>query len=234
MIKVGLVDDQTFDLQKLEAVFSQFNDAEIVFATQDPEEAFKQVKQQSIELLVADIEMPGMSGYEIADLIHSYALDVAVIFVTANSGYAVHAFELNVHDYIMKPYSRERLIQSFARYRQKQLARNEERDQLIIKQKTQILFIPKRDILFLERTGRSTTIHTATESYESYQSLNELEEELTERRFFRSHRSFIINVHEVKHFSIYTKHSYAVTFQRTKKQAYIAKDKLEQFQSLYF
>lgn len=234
MIRVGLVDDQAFDLQKLEAVFSQMDDVTIVFSTQHPDEAFKQVKHQTVELLVADIEMPGLSGYELADLIHSYALDVSVIFVTGNSGYAIHAFELNVHDYIMKPYTKERLWKSMERYRQKRNAQTEDRDQLVIKQKSKIVFVPKQDILFAERTGRSTSIYTSTEVFETYQSLNELEQELTDRRFFRSHRSFIINVREVKHFDLYTKHSYAVTFRHTKHKAYIAKDKLAEFQALYF
>lgn len=234
MIRIGLVDDQSFDLQKLEAVFSQMNDVTIVFSTQDPNEAFNQVKQQAIELLVADIEMPGLSGYELADLIHSYALDVAVIFVTGHSGYAVHAFELNVHDYVMKPYTKERLMQSMERYRQKRNTQKIEHDQLMIKQKAKIVFVPKQDIIFVERTGRTTSIYTSTEVYETYQSLNELEQELTDRRFFRSHRSFIINVHEVKHFDLYTKHSYIVTFRRTPHKAYIVKDKLAEFQALYF
>lgn len=234
MIKVGLVDDQAFDLQKLEAVFSQLDDVTVVFSTQQPEEALKQVKQQAVELLVADIEMPGLSGYELADLIHSYALDVVVIFVTANSGYAVHAYELNVHDYIMKPYMKERIWKSIERYRQKKSAQTDDHEQLVIKQKSKIVFVPKQDILFVERTGRSTSIYTATDVHETYQTLNELELELTSRKFFRSHRSFIINVREVKHFDLYTKHTYAVTFRHTKHKAYIAKDKLAEFQSLFF
>lgn len=66
--------------------------------------------------MFADIEMPGMSGYELADLIHSHALNVDVVFVTGNSGYAVHAFDLNVHDYIMKPYQADRIAKSLERY----------------------------------------------------------------------------------------------------------------------
>ncbi|MDP4429512.1 LytR/AlgR family response regulator transcription factor, partial [Escherichia coli] len=68
---------------------------DIVFVTQSAEDAYEKVKKGDIDLLFADIEMPGMSGYELADLIHSHALNVDVVFVTGNSGYAVHAFDLN-------------------------------------------------------------------------------------------------------------------------------------------
>ena len=77
--------------------------------------------------------MPKLSGYELADFINAYALDIQVIFVTGHSGFAVHAFELNVLDYIMKPYSKERLLKGIQRFHQKQST--DTRDKLILKQK---------------------------------------------------------------------------------------------------
>ncbi len=111
-VKVGLVDDREIDLDKMHAIVSSIEEVNITFRTTSAEEAYNQIKSEALDLLIADIEMPNMSGFELADIIHSHALDIAVIFVTASSGYAVNAFELNVHDYIMKPYPKERLVQS--------------------------------------------------------------------------------------------------------------------------
>jgi LytT family two-component system response regulator NatR len=234
MLKIGLVDDQAYDLEKLNAVISQIDGIEIVFATQDSEVAYRYIKNSQVDLLIADIEMPKFSGYELADLIDSYALDTSVIFVTAHSGYAVHAFELSVFDYIMKPYNRERLIKSIQRFKKKKAGNEDDRGRLVIKQKSEIHFILKKDIIYIERTGRSTTIVTTNEVYETYHPLNELEEELVRRDFFRSHRSFIINIHYVKNFSIYAKNSYLITFYHTTNKAFITKKKMEEFQSRYF
>ncbi|WP_159887282.1 LytR/AlgR family response regulator transcription factor [Paenibacillus puerhi] len=234
MIRVGLVDDQPYDLEKLTAIVGQLDEAEIVFATQDPEEAYREVKKDKIDLLIADIEMPGLSGYELAHFVHSYALKTTVIFVTGHSGYAVHAFEIQVHDYIMKPYTRERLLQSVQRFAEKRRKQDSAHGNLIIKQKAEIHVIRKPDIIFIERTGRTTTIVTTGDTYETYQPLAELEEKLVERDFFRSHRSFIINIHHVKNFSLYSKHSYSIAFYPTKQTAMMTKDKMEEFQSKYF
>jgi two-component system, LytTR family, response regulator NatR len=234
MLRVGLVDDQLYDLEKLKAILSPLPDIQIMFETQDAEEAYREVRKQQIDLLIADIEMPRLSGYELADLIHSHALNVKVIFVTGHSGYAIHAFELDVHDYIMKPYPKERLLKSIERLKKKKRAEDEELGRLIIKQKAEIHFIPKKEIIFVERTGRSTSIVTTTGTFETYQSLNELEAELQSRDFFRAHRSFIINIHFVKNFAVYTKHSYMVTFSQTKAKAFLAKNKMEEFQERYF
>ena len=118
-MKIGLVDDRRIDLDKLNGIISGLDGVDIIFSTTSADEAYEYIKKEAVDLLIADIEMPNLSGYELADIIHSHALNISVIFVTGNSGYAVHAFEINVHDYIMKPYPKERLIQSVQRLMEK-------------------------------------------------------------------------------------------------------------------
>ncbi|MEK4149440.1 LytTR family DNA-binding domain-containing protein [Robertmurraya sp. FSL W8-0741] len=232
-MRIGLVDDRPIDLDKLKGIIDGISGIEIVFATLSAEEAYEQIKKETIDLLIADIEMPSLSGYELADIIHSHALNIAVIFVTGNSGYAVHAFELNVHDYIMKPYSKERLIHSVERLLEKTKS-TDIAGRLYIKRKNDIHIIQKKDIVFIERSGRSTTIFTNSGPIKTYQTLNELEGELRERDFIRSHRSFIINIHYVKNFSLYAKNSYIVTFEGIEEQAMITKEKVDFLQENYF
>lgn len=232
-MRIGLVDDRQLDLDKLIGIVSQLTDIEIVFSTLSAEEAYEHIKRVDIDLLIADIEMPNLSGYELADIIHSHALNIAVIFVTATSGYAVHAFELNVHDYIMKPYTRERLIKSIERLKEKSQSADIV-GRLYLKQKNDIHIIQKKDIIFIERSGRSTTIYTRSGPIKTYQTLNQLEGELRERDFIRSHRSFIINIHFVMNFSLYAKNSYIVSFDGIEEQAMITKDKVTFLQNHYF
>lgn len=232
-MRVGLVDDRQIDLDKMHAIISSIEGIEIVFSTTSAEEAYEQIKKETIDVLVADIEMPHLSGYELADIIHTHALDITVIFVTATSGYAVHAFELNVHDYIMKPYPKERLIQSMERLLEKNRS-SEIKGRLYLKQKNDIYIIQKKEIIFIERSGRSTTIYTKNEAIKTYLTLNELEGELRERDFIRSHRSYIINIHYVKNFSLYAKNSYIVTFEGIEEKAIITKDKVKYLQEYYF
>ena len=232
-MKIGLVDDRRIDLDKLNGIISGLDGVDIIFSTTSADEAYEYIKKEAVDLLIADIEMPNLSGYELADIIHSHALNISVIFVTGNSGYAVHAFEINVHDYIMKPYPKERLIQSVQRLMEKNKS-TEIAGRLYIKQKNNIHIIQKKDIIFIERSGRSTTIHTKTGPIKTYQTLNELEGELRERDFIRSHRSFIINIHYVLNFSLYAKNSYVVTFEGIEEQAMITKEKVDFLQQYYF
>ena len=145
----------------------------------------------------------------------------------------MHAFELNVHDYIMKPYTKERLIQSVERLKVK-LQGVGMTGRIYIKQKADIHIIQKKDIIFIERSGRSTTIHTKGGQVKTYQTLNELEGELRERDFLRSHRSFIINVQYIKNFSLYAKNSYLVSFESIEEKAMITKENIDYLQVHYF
>ena len=232
-MKVGIVDDRQIDLDKMHAIISSMSEVEIIFSTTSAQDAYEQIKRETIDVLIADIEMPDLLGYELADLIHSHALDISVIFVTANSGYAVHAFELNVHDYIMKPYPKERLIHSMERLLEKSKSA-EMKGRLYLKQKNDIHILQKKDIVFIERSGRSTTIYTKNEAIKTYLTLNELEGELRERDFIRSHRSFIINIHYVTNFSLYAKNSYVVSFDGIDEKAMITKDQVKFIQENYF
>ncbi len=232
-MRVGLVDDRYIDLDKLNGIVAAIPNVEIVFSTQSAEEAYEHIKKETVDLLIADIEMPNLSGYELADIIHSHALNISVIFVTGTSGYAVHAFELNVHDYIMKPYPKDRLVKSMERLLEKNKSA-EIAGRLYLKQKNDIHIVQKKDIVFIERSGRSTTIYTKSGPIKTYQTLNELEGELRERDFLRSHRSFIINIHHVKNFSLYAKNSYIVSFEGMEEQAMITKDKVDFLQENYF
>ena len=233
MLKVGIVDDRQIDLDKVVGIVTQIDDVEIVFATTSAEEAYKRIKDEEIMLLVADIEMPHLSGYELADIIHSHALHIEVIFVTANSGYAVHAFEINVHDYIMKPYTKDRLTTSIKRVMERS-RQAEITGRLYIKQKNNIHIIQKKDIIFIERTGRSSTIFTKNGTIKTYQTLKELEGELRERDFLRSHRSFIINIHYIQNFELYAKNSFVVNFDGLDETAMITKDMVDYLQENYF
>ncbi|KMJ57575.1 LuxR family transcriptional regulator [Bacillus sp. LL01] len=232
-MRVGLVDDRYIDLDKLNGIVAAIPNVDIVFSTQSAEEAYEHIKKEAVDLLIADIEMPNLSGYELADIIHSHALNISVIFVTGSSGYAVHAFELNVHDYIMKPYPKDRLVKSIERLLEKSKSA-EIAGRLYLKQKNDIHIVQKKDIVFIERSGRSTTIYTKGGPIKTYQTLNELEGELRERDFLRSHRSFIINIHHVKNFSLYAKNSYIVSFEGMEEQAMITKDKVDFLQQNYF
>ncbi|MER2169989.1 MAG: LytTR family DNA-binding domain-containing protein, partial [Psychrobacillus psychrodurans] len=135
--------------------------------------------------------------------------------------------------YIMKPYPKERLVSSVERLLAKQ-QKAELSGRIFIKQKSDIHIVQKKDIIFIERSGRATTIYTKNGPIKTYQTLNELEGELRDRLFLRAHRSFIINIQYILNFSLYAKNSYLVSFEGIEEKAVITKENLDIIQKNYF
>ena len=123
MLKCLLIDDELLSLKYLQLLCEQLADVEIVKSFVDPEVFLNQYQELDFDFCILDIEMPKMSGLQIADILK----DIPVIFVTAYKEYAFDAFELNAVDYLAKPIKLERLSQAIEKVR-KRVQQNKKTD----------------------------------------------------------------------------------------------------------
>ncbi|GAK07851.1 LytTR family DNA-binding domain-containing protein [Geomicrobium sp. JCM 19038] len=231
MIRIGILDDNPNDLNAMEQWLQTQADVHIEWRCHTALEAYQLLKHSTIDLLIADIEMEGLTGYELAERLRAQGISVDIIFVTGHSGFAVHAFDLDVVDYVMKPISPSRMEKALQRFRS--LNAQTDGPKLTIQQQGDMIVVSENDILYIERTGRSSTIHTATEEISTYQSLQEIEQELQSTQFFRTHRSFITNLKKITQFAPYTKHSLEIRFQGSDKRALVTKKNLKTIQDQF-
>jgi two-component system response regulator AlgR len=162
-------------------------------------EALERVPGSGAQVLLLDIEMPGMGGLELAR--HLAALEQAprTIFVTAHDRHAVEAFELNALDYLMKPVRATRLAAALKKATSaggvapEQLARaaDRAREYLSIIERNRIALVPVRDIVFLRAEQKYVTLRTREREYLVEESLVALEREFAER-FVRIHRNCLV------------------------------------------
>lgn len=110
MIKCVILDDELLAISYLKLLCEQIDDVEVVKAFNDPKVFLSEIDTLDCNLCVLDIEMPGMTGLQVAELISG---SKKIIFTTAYKEYAAEAFDLNVVDYVRKPIRKERLIQAF-------------------------------------------------------------------------------------------------------------------------
>ena len=152
------------------------------------------------DVVLVDIRMPKMDGIELARHLARLENPPAIIFVTAFDTYAVHAFELNAVDYLVKPVRTQRLAAALQKVRQSQpqvapqvLARLQQgaRSHLSCHERGRLLLIPLPDILYLKADLKYVTARTASREYLLDESLTHLEEEFSER-FIRLHRSALV------------------------------------------
>jgi two-component system LytT family response regulator len=183
---------------------------EIVGEAADGREAVRLVDRLRPDLLFLDVRLPEFDGLSV---LRSIAHTPEVIFTTAYDQHAVAAFELGALDYLVKPFGRERFLQTLERLRRRlapdgsipppgeraRLALEPPLSRLFARQGDRIVPIATGDIRRAEACGDYARIHTAHGAYLLHVSLRELEERLDGARFLRLHRSHLVNVESIVH-----------------------------------
>ena len=119
MIKVAIIDDEQLAVDNLQYFLKQFSDLEVVGATTEVDELMNCLKNNEVQLIFMDIEMPEINGLELASRIIEEYKEIEIIFATAYNQYAVQAFELNAVDYILKPLSMNRIEKTIEKVRKR-------------------------------------------------------------------------------------------------------------------
>jgi two-component system LytT family response regulator len=220
-LRVLIVDDEEPARALLAELLGAHPDVEIVGACRDGYEAVERAGALEPDLLLLDIQMPKLDGFEVLELIDR---ETDVVFVTAYDEYALKAFEVNAVDYLLKPFSAERLDGALERARERRgrspgldpaglaaAARpgNERLTRVVVRDGGQIQIIPVETIDFLMAQGDYVAIHADRRSFLKQQTLQSLGESLDPARFVRIHRSYIMNVQRLVRVEPYAKDSRA-------------------------
>jgi two-component system LytT family response regulator len=213
MINAVLADDEVLARQKLRQLLRDEQDIEIVGECATASETIALVTVTNPELLFLDIRMPDMDGFDVLGAL-SVREEVAmpqVVFTTAYDQYAVRAFEIHAIDYLLKPFTSERLHSAVQRVRERIAnqgpAAQEEQTQaagaqyttrIVFKSRGRILFLPVTDIRWISAEENYVRICTAAETHLLRETMAGLERRLDPQMFLRVHRSSIVNLQYVK------------------------------------
>jgi len=194
------VDDNTMARTVLRNMVKQIRELEICGEYAAAIDAFNHLQKESVDLLLLDVEMPGMSGLE---LIESLSNPPLVILITAKTDYAVQGFQLQVVDYLVKPITLPRLLQAVNRAEEWKLSDSksiqfaESKNYFFARINNQLIRIDWDDILFLQAMGDYVVIVTPGKKMPVHSTLKALEKKIPENRFTRVHRSYIVQVSKI-------------------------------------
>jgi two-component system LytT family response regulator len=176
-------------------------DVEIVAEAENGLEVVEMVRALEPDLVVLDIQMPGLTGFEVIDALGAEAMP-AVVFATAYDEYALRAFDVHAVDYLLKPFTRERFDRAFERALERRpvapLVASMRLERVVVRDRDRLFFVPVEEIVHLSAEGNYVRVHTAEKSHLIRGTLAELEARLDPKRFARIHRSGIVNVAAVR------------------------------------
>jgi DNA-binding LytR/AlgR family response regulator len=205
-MKCIAIDDEPLALKLLTRYCSQVPSIRLLGAFTDPLEGVSYIRSTRPDLIFLDIRMPDISGINITRLFEESAL---VILTTAHKEYAVEGFELNVVDYLLKPFSFERFLRAYNKAEQRFLSSSAPRvaeqatgDRTIfIKYNYRNIQIPLHAILYIEAFDNSVKIITRDKTYMPVMTMKTLLRLLPADEFLRVHKSFIVSVGKIVSFN---------------------------------
>lgn len=214
-IRTLIVDDEPLARERLRLMLEDECGVEVVGECGDGRSASNAIKRKRPDLVLLDIQLPEMDGFEILESMDT-ARPPAIVFVTAYDQFALKAFKVHALDYLLKPVDSERLHQALVRVRaykpastenlQRQISQlmhvmSEKRavnTPIAVKTDTEVLFFRASEIDWVESAGGYVCFHVGSQTHISRETMHQVEQNLEKHNFIRIHRSTIVNVDRIK------------------------------------
>lgn len=211
-----IIDDEPVARDIIRNFLKEEEDIEIAGECSNGVEAVSKILEIKPELIFLDVQMPGLNGLEVIEIIEKQYLP-HVIFITAYDQYAVKAFEINAIDYLLKPVDKNRFKNSIEKGKKLILSKNSIKNQLndllltlskkdsylkrmVVKYKDRYILINTSEIMWFEAASDYVTIHLKKDNFFIKDTIKNLEKKLNPAVFVRTHRSFLVNINYVKEF----------------------------------
>ncbi len=217
--KIIIIDDEPLAISLLQEYLQPFEHLQIVATCANGFEGIKAIQAHLPDLIFLDVQMPKLNGFEMLELLDHRP---AVIFTTAFDAYAIKAFDTNAIDYLLKPYSEQRLQMAINKFNNNQLPNSKllenapiiesfQAPRIVVKDNHQIHIIPFADITHIDAADDYVKIYTEARTYLKKNTLTFYENTLPANQFCRIHRSHIIAITQIQKVEPYEKDGAIVT-----------------------
>jgi len=202
-----IVDDEPMAREILEGHLKKIESVVVVGSCKNAVEAFNILSSQNIDLIFLDINMPEISGLSFAKSINK---KIKIIFTTAYREYAIDGFDLRAVDYLLKPISFERLIQSINKYHHEhiipqqspQVELNQEKsDFIFVRSERKMIKINFSDLDYIESLSDYIKLYTGNKVIVTRETISSIEAKLPKNDFLRVHRSYIVAINKIESFT---------------------------------
>jgi two-component system LytT family response regulator len=216
--KVIIIDDEPLARSIVIEYIQHFPDLVVSQVCSNGFEGIKAIQQYKPDLIILDIQMPKINGFEMLELIEN---PPAVIFATAFDEYAIKAFEAHAIDYLLKPFNQDRFEKAIKKWRDQKNSSTGEKQtkqllddvsltapqnqRIVIKDGSKIKIIPVQDIFYLEAADDFVKVFTKEGYFLKNKTMSHFEQVLDPSQFVRSHRSYIVNLQQITRIDPYEK-----------------------------
>ncbi len=220
-----IIDDEKLARDIVKKYLQQNEKIKLIGECSNGFEGIKSINEQKPDLVFLDIQMPKITGFEMLELLDEKP---EIIFTTAFDQYAIKAFEVNAIDYLLKPFSLERFNDAVNKVSDKIGNKQEDKsnydnlitkvnelhdslNRIVVKTNQKIVIIPVEKISHIEAQDDYVMIYSELGKFLKQKTMKFYEKHLDQNEFIRVHRSYIVNINEVKQVELFEKESYKIT-----------------------
>ncbi len=239
-MRVMILDDEQLILNHLKEILSRFEDINVVFESTSPRDALKNFDEADPDVVFVDISMPEMNGMELAERIFEMKPATKLVFVTAHDQYAIEAFRVNAVDYILKPITTSKILNTLNKLRKigseekKKTETNKKEGifRIIGTQNSRFYIIRPEEGKFIKTVAREQILVTAKGEYLLKNSLSYWEERLKDYGWFRCHKGFLINLNEIEEVYPMFNYTYNIRMKGVDEEVLVSRTYVKEFKEL--
>jgi len=203
-LKAIIVEDEHLAAEGLKSYVAEIEFLELISRCENALEANKILTEQNVDLIFLDIQMPKLTGI---DFLKSLSKPPMVIFTTAYPNYALQGYELDVIDYLLKPYPFDRFLKAVNKAKDRfelehpsptDQSKLENADYFFVKTDQKLEKVVTNDIYFIQAMENYVIIHTSSQKIMSLMTMKSMEEKLPTSQFLRIHKSYLVNINKVE------------------------------------
>lgn len=239
-MKCIIVEDEFPAREELKYFIKNYSDIEIVNEFENGIDVLRFIQENNVDVIFLDINIPMLDGILLAKTINQFKYKPKIVFISAYKEYAVEAFELEVFDYLLKPYSDERIINTLKKLQQSKKdeilkkdleEKNDIQDTITMWKDDKMIVLKFDDIYFCEAHERETIVYTKDNVYIAKSSISEFFKNLPKNQFFKTHRSYIVNIHKIKEIIPWFNSTYMLKLKDLKKEIPVSRSNIKEFRN---
>lgn len=227
-----IVDDEYPAREELKYFINEFSNMRMEAEFEDSIKALEYIEENKPDIVFLDINMPKLDGMVLGKIINNFEKNIIIVFITAHKEHAVNAFEIEAFDYILKPYSEERIVNTLRRLEKIQFVDKCINNKITLKKNNKLMVISIYDICYCEARERETIIYTSKEKFIENCSISEFYKKLPKNNFFRSHRSYIVNLEKIVEIIPWFNNTYMVKIQGIDEEIPVSRNNINGFKHL--
>lgn len=238
-----IVEDEFPAREELKYFIKNYSDIKIISEFDNGLDVLKFIQENVIDIIFLDINIPMLDGMLLAKTIDKFKFKPKIVFITAYKEHAVKAFELEAFDYVLKPYSDQRIINTLDKLKDSEIELKNRR-QCNIEEKTdmhntvtlwkddKMVVLKSSDIYYCEARERDTIVYSIDNKYIVKSSISEFYKSISANYFFKTHRSYIVNVNKIKEIIPWFNSTYILKLKDIDREIPVSRSNIKEFRNI--